>query len=448
MASIIIIGSGLCGTLMALRLAQKGYQVDIYEKRPDMRQANIGGGRSINLALSDRGLKGLEMVGLREKTLELVIPMKGRQIHDQKGNQQFFSYSGRQGEVINSISRKGLNILLMDEAQKTGKIRFFFRHECSDIDFDRGVATVKNLETHEESTISGEVILGTDGAFSAVRQAMMRQSGALRFQYSQSFLDTGYKELTIPATVEGGFRLEKNALHIWPREGFMLIALPNLDGSFTVTLFLPFEGEKSFANLHSPTEIKQFFDTYFASATEHMPDLVEDFYENPTSSLCTIKCFPWQVGGKVALMGDAAHAVVPFYGQGMNASFEDCFVLDACMDQFPGDWNKILSAYESARKVNGDAIGDLAVDNFYEMKAATADPVFALKRRIELDLEQNFPDYFSKYSMVTFREDLPYKIAMDKGREQDAQLMEYAKTVFPGQEWNREEVYQMLKNKV
>ncbi|MBK8081648.1 MAG: FAD-dependent monooxygenase [Saprospiraceae bacterium] len=445
MAPIIIIGSGLCGTLMALRMAQKGYQVDVYEKRPDMRNANIGSGRSINLALSDRGLSGLEMVGLREKALELVIPMKGRLIHDLKGNQQFFSYSGRQGEVINSISRKGLNILLMDEAEKTGKIRFFFRHECSDVDFDQGNAIVKNLDTNRETTISGEVILGTDGAFSAVRQAMMRQSGALRFQYSQSFLDTGYKELTIPASDEGGFRLEKNALHIWPREGFMLIALPNLDKSFTVTLFLPFEGDYSFEKLKSDEEIESFFKTWFPTAYQHMPDLLQDFRDNPASSLCTVKCFPWQVGGKVALMGDAAHAVVPFYGQGMNASFEDCVVLDECMDKYPGDWQKILKNYEAKRKVNGDAIGDLAVDNFYEMKAATADPVFVLKRRIELDLEQNFPDYFSKYSMVTFREDLPYKTAMDQGRLQDSVLMDYARTIYPGQEWNREDVYRLVK---
>lgn len=445
MSKIIIIGSGLCGTLMALRLAQKGFSVDIYEKRPDMRKASISGGRSINLALSDRGLNGLAMVGLKEKALELVIPMKGRMIHGQGGTRQMFSYSGRQGEVINSISRKGLNILLMDEAEKTGKIRFFFRHECLDVDFEKAEATIRDMDSGERKSASGEVILGTDGAFSAVRMAMMRQSGALRFQYSQSFLDTGYKELTIPAGKDGDFRIEPDALHIWPREGFMLIALPNLDRSFTVTLFLPFEGEYSFANLQSDEDILQFFRLHFASAIEHMPDLLEDFRENPASSLCTIKCYPWQIAGKTALMGDAAHAVVPFYGQGMNASFEDCVVLDACMDEFPGDWIKILRAYETSRKINGDAIGDLAVDNFYEMKAATADPVFNFKRRIELDLEQNYTDYYSKYSMVTFREDLPYHEAMVRGRKQDDVLMNFASSVFHTGKWNREEVYNQLK---
>jgi kynurenine 3-monooxygenase len=445
MAHIIIIGSGLCGTLMALRLAQKGFSVDVYEKRSDMRRQSMSAGRSINLALSDRGLRGLEMAGLKEKALELVIPMKGRLIHPMSGDQTFFSYSGREGEVINSISRKGLNILLMDEAEKTGKIRFFFKHECSDINFEQSCATVKNLEDGKECTVSGEVILGTDGAFSAVRQAMMRQSGALRFQYSQSFLDTGYKELTIPASSAGGFRLEKNALHIWPREGFMLIALPNLDKSFTVTLFLPFEGDYSFEKLKSDEDIESFFKKWFPTAHQHMPDLLQDFRDNPASSLCTVKCYPWQVEGKVALMGDAAHAVVPFYGQGMNASFEDCVVLDECMDKYPGDWQKILKNYEEKRKVNGDAIGDLAVDNFYEMKAATVDPVFNLKRKIELDLEQNFPDYFSKYSMVTFREDLPYKTAMEKGRYQDNILMEYARKRYPEQVWDREEVYRLVR---
>jgi kynurenine 3-monooxygenase len=333
----------------------------------------------------------------------------------------------------------------MDEAEKTGKIRFFFRHECQDINFETAEAVIHNLENGELKTVQGEVILGTDGAFSAVRMAMMRQSGAIRFQYSQSYLDTGYKELTIPAGANGDFRLEHDALHIWPREGFMLIALPNLDRSFTVTLFLPFEGEYSFANLQSDEEILSFFRNHFATALEHMPDLLEDFRDNPASSLCTIKCFPWQIGGKAALMGDAAHAVVPFYGQGMNASFEDCVVLDVCMDTYPGDWTKILKAYETSRKINGDAIGDLAVDNFYEMKAATADPVFNLKRRIELDLEQNFPDYYSKYSMVTFREDLPYHEAMVRGRKQDNILMQYASSVFPSDHWNREEVYSLIQ---
>ncbi|MFZ1706167.1 MAG: NAD(P)/FAD-dependent oxidoreductase [Saprospiraceae bacterium] len=446
MSKIIIIGSGLCGTLMALRLAQKGFEVDVYEKRGDMRNVTMDSGRSINLALSNRGLKGLDMVGLKEKALELVIPMKGRMIHNISGETQFFSYSGRENEVINSISRKGLNILLMDEAEKTGRIRFFFKHECVDVDFDQATATVFDVVGGRSFNIEGLVILGTDGAFSAVRQAMLQQSASLRFQYSQSFLDTGYKELTIPASVSGGFRLEQNALHIWPREGFMLIALPNLDGSFTVTLFLPFEGQHSFETLKTGEEAHAFFEQYFKSALDHMPFFKDDFNENPNSSLCTVKCFPWQVNGKIGLMGDAAHAVVPFYGQGMNASFEDCVVLDQCLEQYQGQWDKILPAYEALRKENGDAIGDLAVDNFYEMKAATADPVFNLKRKIELDLEQHFPDYFSKYSMVTFREDLPYKTAMIQGRNQDKILMDVAKDMYPATSWNVEEVYKKVKD--
>lgn len=443
MSRVVIIGAGLCGSLMALRLAQRGFEVEVYEKRPDMRQESVDGGRSINLALSDRGLKGLEMVGLKEKALELVIPMKGRMIHDQEGNQKLYSYSGRPGEVINSISREGLNILLMNEAEETGKVTFNFNTFCRNVDYKEGTASLVDSEntTH---IVKGDIILGTDGAFSAVRQSLLKHSGSLRFQYQQDFLDTGYKELSIPPGKNGDFLLEPHALHIWPRKGFMLIALPNLDRSFTVTLFLPFEGEHSFEALQNEKDVKEFFNTYFSSAVRHMPDLWEEFQHNPSSSLCTIKCFPWQINGKVVLMGDAAHAVVPFYGQGMNASFEDCVVLDQCLDRFPGDWVKISQHFESLRKENADAIGDLAVDNFYEMKAATANPVFNLKRQIELDLEQNFPDYFSKYSMVTFREDLPYKTAMDEGRKQDEILMKFAEKIYPEARWDRDEVRKLI----
>jgi kynurenine 3-monooxygenase len=423
---IIIIGAGLCGSLMALRLAQRGYHVRVYEKRPDMRKVSISAGRSINLALSDRGLRGLEMVGLKEEALKLVIPMMGRMVHPKNGDAQFFSYSGRKGECINSISRGGLNILLMDAAEATCRVKIHFETDCTDVNFETGEVFLQSLKDRNPFQDKAECILGTDGAGSAVRKSMMAMSAALRFNFSQKYLDTGYKELSIPPSENGDFRIASNALHIWPRDGFMMIALPNLDRSFTVTLFMPFEGKHSFSGFRDDQDIHTFFENEFPDAYAHMPDLTEDFHANPTSSLGTIKCWPWQVNGKSALMGDAAHAVVPFYGQGMNASFEDCVVLDQCMDSYGDDWLRVLTQYQKLRKPNADAIADLAEDNFYEMRDATANPVFNLKRKIELELEQRYPDYYSKYSMVTFREDLDYAYAMHRGRWQDQILMDYA----------------------
>ncbi len=441
---IIVVGAGLCGTLLALRLAQRGNRVTVYERRPDMRSANISVGRSINLALSDRGLKGLRLVGLEEKVASLVIPMEGRMIHPLSGDKSFVRYSGRNGEWINSVSRGGLNVLLLNEAEKTGLIDIHFNKECQDIDFDKGKITLKDTLTQSTVIDIGEVIFGTDGANSAVRNAIMAQSPRFRFDFSQKYLDTGYKELEIPPGESGTFKLESNALHIWPRAGFMMIALPNLDGSFTMTLFMPFEGEKGFGKLNQDEEILLFFKAQFPSAFAQMPDLLSDFRSNPSSSLGTVKCFPWQINGKFLLMGDAAHAVVPFYGQGMNASFEDVVVLDGLMEEYGDNWPEILRQYEQIRKVDTDAIADLAEDNFYEMRDGTADPIFLRKRKLELHLEQTNPNYFSKYSMVTFREDLPYSVAMAKGRQQDDVLMKYAAKISDSDEINYKELAELL----
>lgn len=441
---IIVIGAGLCGAMIGLRMAQRGFNVRIYEKRPDMRKVDISAGRSINLALSDRGLKGLEMVGLKDEALKLVIPMKGRMIHPKNGDPQLYSYSGRQGECINSISRGGLNMLLMDAAEATGRVKIEYNTDCTKVNFESGEVTLLNEITGASSTDKGIAILGTDGANSAVRRSMSSISPLLRFNFSQKYLDTGYKELSIPPTATGDFRMEPNALHIWPRTGFMMIALPNLDRSFTVTLFMPFEGENSFEIFADDTRIHDFFKAEFPDAYQHMPDLSADFHANPSSALGTIKCYPWQVNGKSALMGDAAHAVVPFYGQGMNASFEDCVVLDACINEYGDDWTAIFKSYQQLRKPNADAIADLAEDNFYEMRDATADPVFNLKRKIELELEQKYPGYYSKYSMVTFRADLPYETAMIRGRKQDAILMQYASHIQNMEEVNLDEVLRLV----
>ncbi len=427
---VIIVGAGLCGSLLALRMAQRGYTVTVYERRSDMRKKSMSAGRSINLALSNRGLRSLAEAGVEQDVLPLLIPMHGRMLHPLDAPLSLVSYSGRQNEYINSVSRGGLNKILLEKAEATGKVAFHFDVSCTEADIETGIIQLKNLKTGEQFNDSAEVVFGTDGANSSIRNAFLKESARYRFDFSIQYLRTGYKELEIPAGDNGSYRIEKNALHIWPRKGFMLIALPNLDGSFTVTLFLAMDGEgESFANLNTDEEIYAFFEKYFPTALAHMPDIVEDFRQNPTSSLGTVKCYPWQMNGKYLLMGDAAHAVVPFYGQGMNASFEDVRVLNELMDQYGDDWNTTLQQYQEVRKQDGDAIGDLAVENEIEMRAATADPTFLLKRKIELALEQTYPNYYSKYSLVTFNDNVPYSQAMQQGRAQDALLMDYARNV-------------------
>jgi kynurenine 3-monooxygenase len=420
-----IVGAGLSGTLLAIRLAERGYKVSLFEKRPDMRKSALDAGRSINLALSDRGWKALRLVGLEEEIRKQVIPMHGRLVHPIEGKGWLSPYSGREGEHINSVSRPGLNIALLNAAEKHDNLQIHFDHTCTDVDHATGRVTFRGKTN--EAAIHADVIFGTDGAGSAVRKNLFDLGPQLRFSYSQQWLDHGYKELSIPATAHGGWRLEKHALHIWPRQDFMLIALPNLDGSFTVTLFLAFDGKPGFNQLNTDPKIKSFFADVFPSANKHMPDLIADFHDNPTSSLATIKCLPWQLNGRVLLLGDAAHAVVPFYGQGMNCSMEDVVVLDKYIEQHEGDWDAILKGYEKERKKDADAIGDLAVENYYEMRDHVDDPAFKLKRQLEMQLEKKHPEYSSKYNLVTFNEEVPYSVAMHQGRAQDKFLLEFCK---------------------
>lgn len=422
--TILIIGAGLCGSLLALRMAQRGYNIKLVEKRPDLRKIEQDAGRSINLALSDRGLKGLRLAGVEEMAKKLCIPMMGRMIHDTKGNTFLSKYSGRDNEYINSISRPGLNMLLLDEAEKLPNVEIIFNKGCKTVDLEEGTATFHDYETKEEVSYSGDIILGTDGAGSAVRKSMFDHKKFL-FSFSQEWLTHGYKEITIPTAEDGGFRTYKNALHIWPRGEDMLIALPNLDGSFTVTLFLPYaNSDFGFDNLNTPEKVLEYFNKEYPDAVELMPNLVEEFFENPTGPLGTIKCSPWNSYGKSLVLGDAAHAIVPFYGQGMNASFEDVVVFDEILNKYEGDWNAVFNAYEKARKKDTDAIADLAVDNFYEMKEHTASPLFQKKRKLEIALETEFPnEYSSKYSLVTFNEDIPYSEAMKRGRAQDKAIL-------------------------
>lgn len=418
---IIIIGAGLCGSLLALRLAQKGFQVEVYEKRPDMRTAAMSAGRSINLALSDRGIRGLHLVGLEQELLQLAIPMHGRLIHTIGYPPMLAPYSGRSGEYINSISRGDLNIALLNKAETYPNISLHFNCSCTGVELETGTAYFER-HTGEKITARGALVAGTDGAGSALRNSMEQQ--VTGFTLSQQFLEHGYKELNIPPGPGGSFLIEKNALHIWPRGSFMLIALPNLAGDFTVTLFLAHKGaENSFEALRNGPALQNFFNTHFPDIPALVPDLEQQFFLNPTGHLGTVKCFPWQAYGKCILLGDAAHAVVPFYGQGMNCSFEDVVVFDQLLEKHGDNWAAMLPEFEQLRKENADAIADLAVDNFYEMRDATADPVFQRKRKLETLLEQRYPEYFSKYSLVTFREDVSYKQAMIQGRKQDDALM-------------------------
>ncbi|MDT0552377.1 FAD-dependent oxidoreductase [Urechidicola vernalis] len=418
---ILIIGAGLCGSLLALRLAQRGYQIELREERSDLRKTDISAGKSINLAFSDRGIKALKLAGVVDKVFPLCIPMNGRMIHSIEGETFLSSYSGRPGEYINSVSRGELNALLLDEVEKFENVNIVFNSPCTGIELEQNKATFKVDDTIEG--FHANVIFGADGVGSVLRKEFFNQREML-FSYSQDFLAHGYKELTIPALDTGGFRTEKKALHIWPRGKYMLIALPNLDGSFTVTLFLEHSGAKySFEELNSKEKVVSFFREQFADALELMPNLVDDYFENPVGNLGTIKCRPWVYKGKSLLIGDAAHAVVPFYGQGMNASFEDVYVLDGYIEKYEGDWDKVFTAYENERKKDADAIGDLAVENFYEMRDHVANPDFKKKRQIEMELETSF-DYYSKYSLVTFREDISYSEAKKKGNYQDKVLLE------------------------
>jgi len=420
---ILIVGAGLCGSLLALRMAQRGYQVEVYESRSDLRNSVISAGRSINLSLSDRGLKALRMAGLEKKARALCIPMKGRLMHDAASNTFESNYSGRQGECINSISRGNLNGLLLTEAEKYPNVNIHFNTKCLEIDIESKIARFQSSDSKEQFTVQADVIFGTDGAGSSLRKSYEKQFPA--FKVSQEFLTHGYKELEIPADKNGGHLISKEHLHIWPRGDYMLIALPNMDGSFTVTLFLSYsEGSYNFDNLITKEKIIEFFEKDFPDTLALIPDVLKEFENNPTGKLGTVKCYPWAYKGNTLLLGDSSHAIVPFYGQGMNASFEDVFVFDSVLNQFEGDWATVFLEFQKQRKIDADAIADLAIDNYYEMRDHVANPLFKEKRIVEMGLEKFFPtEYFSKYSLVTFNEHIGYHEAMTKGRAQDKVLL-------------------------
>lgn len=414
--SVTILGAGLVGSLLAVILSKKGYKVTVYERRPDMRKATMAAGRSINLAVSVRGWHALEIAGIKEAIEPIAIPMFGRSLHMPDGTAAYQQY-GKNNEAIYSVSRGELNKKLMTVAEECGA-EIHFDHRCAQVN----VQTNELVFQHEgrELKVKADLLFGADGAFSALRSGYVT---ADRVDASQFYLAHGYKELTIPAADNGGFRIEKEALHIWPRHNYMLIALPNTDGSFTCTLFFPFEGkEASFAALKGDAEVRAFFEKNFPDAVSLMPTLLEDFRNNPTSSLITTRIFPWHMADRSALIGDAAHAIVPFYGQGMNAGFEDCTVLLALMEEYGEDWSRILAEYERKRKCNGDAVGELAIMNFVEMRDKVADPVFLERKRLEKELGKMFPEQFiSIYEMVSFSH-TPYDTVMKCIKAQDALL--------------------------
>ncbi len=415
MQKAIVVGAGLVGSLWAVFLARRGYQVDVYERRPDIRSKGYIGGRSINLAMSERGWAAVEQAGIREAIAKVAIPMPGRMMHAVSGETTYQPY-GKEGQAIYSVSRGGLNLELLRIAGEFPNVNFHFEHRCTDVDLHAEKMSFEKLDTGEHITVDAPLIFATDGAFSAVRYALQRTD---RFDYRQVYLEHGYKELTIPAAANGTHQMPPNALHIWPRGNFMLIALANADGSFTCTLFLPFEGDVAFEKIKTQADVTAFFQQYFPDALALMPTLGEDFFANPTSSLITLRCNPWQWQGRILLLGDSAHAIVPFYGQGMNAGFEDCTILDAMYDEYQGDWSKMIPDFAVRRKPDGDAIAELALRNFIEMRDLVGDPKFLLRKKIAAALHEKHPAFLPSYSLVTFS-NTPYSAAMAEDDKQNA----------------------------
>jgi kynurenine 3-monooxygenase len=413
--SISIVGAGLGGALMAVFLGRAGHRVKVYDRRADPRKGGLGRGRSINLAISTRGLAALERVGLDKKLLEVAVPMRGRMVHAVDSGLTFQPYGHEAHHVIHSVSRGGLNRLLVEAAEAMPNVEVRFGQRCVGVELENAKGVFSDIETGTRESVAADLLIGADGAFSEVRLALQQTD---RFEYAQSYLEHGYKELTIPAADGGGFRMERNALHIWPRGGFMMIALPNVDGSYTCTCFWPFTGDNSFSALATGEEVRAYFSKTFPDAVPLMPSLEEDFLLNAVGSLVTVRCAPWRFKDRVALLGDAAHAVVPFYGQGANAAFEDCIVLDECLREFSGEVAAALDTYERRRKRHADALADLAIGNFLEMRDKTASKTFLFGKKVEKVLAKLLPGRFVPlYYMVSFSR-TPYADAVSRARTQ------------------------------
>ena len=427
--TITLVGAGLVGSLLAVLLAKKGFNVEIFERRPDMRRHDISAGRSINLALANRGIYPLEQAGLMEKVRPILTTMKGRMVHDLAGTENFQSYGQKDEEVIYSVSRGDLNIICLDAAEETGLVTIHFEKKCELVNFDKKELTIKDEKSGKVFQHPFERVIGTDGSASAVREAIHHVSSK---QLDILQLGHSYKELRIPPAENGEFQIDQHSLHIWPRGGFMLIALPNEDGSFTVTLFMPTEGNMSFQQMDSANKVEAFFAEQFADTLPLLPDLSKDFFDNPTGQLATVKCSPWHFDGHALLLGDAAHAVVPFHGQGMNCGFEDALALAETIGntkQDDIDWKQVFTEVDQLRKENGDAIADMAIENYITMRDSVRDEKFLLRSALAFELESRFPERFCpRYSMVMFHR-LPYAEAKARGVIQESILQELTKNV-------------------
>lgn len=469
---IAIIGAGLVGSLLSIFLAKRGFNVAVFERRPDMRKQRVSAGRSINLAVSTRGLQALRQAGLEEEILKQAVPMRGRMIHSPKGELTFQQYGKDDSEYINSISRASLNKTLMTQAEETKLVKLHFNQRCMGMDFEKGIVSLHDESKNKSTKLVSNIVIGTDGSASALRHDMMKLPG---YQCDESTLDYGYKELVILPGKKGAFRMEKNALHIWPRGTYMLIALPNFDGSFTCTLFLPFKGPVSFEALKTPTDVLSFFNEQFSDAVPLIENLTETFFSNPTGQMVTIKCSPWNVEEKALLLGDAAHAIVPFFGQGANAGFEDLTILDDCIRRYieaggalylekresdkgaqaarrtpegSTAWSSIFNEFVAMRKIDTDAIADMAVENFIEMRDKVANPRFQLEKAVEKILQKEFPDsYVSRYQLVTFS-NVPYSFAMQAGVINDEVLQELCNDIENPEQLDLKKAKALISSKI
>jgi kynurenine 3-monooxygenase len=430
---ITIAGSGLVGALQAIYMKQQGFDVHLYERRPDMRKNLMSAGRSINLALSDRGFRGLAGVGIDDAIREISIPMYRRVMHDVHGNLTFQPY-GKEGQAIYSVSRSSLNCKLMDLAEQSG-VDIHFNNQLVKVDLNTATAEFK--QDGNLIKVESDFLVGADGAFSEVRNELIKKPWS---NYSQYYIDYAYKEFSIPANEDGSHQLEKNALHIWPRKDFMLIALPNPDGTFTLTLFFSKSGALSFDSLDTIEKAEQFFKDYFSDVLSLMPHFKEEYTNNPAAAMVIVKCFPWTFQDKVMLIGDAAHAIVPFYGQGMNCCFEDCFVFDELLHNHEGNWSDLMRKYENSRKPNADAIAELALRNFIEMRDKVSDPAFLLQKKIEARFTELHPEKWTPlYSMVTFSH-TPYSEALRIGDRQEAIMQHVMHSSDIEDKWDSKEV--------
>ncbi len=443
MKTAIVIGGGLVGSLLSANLSRHGYTVKLFERRPDIRGVELKAGKSINLALSTRGWRALDLIGLSDQVRKIAIPMYGREIHDQEGQVSNQPY-GKEGQAIYSVSRGELNNCLLDKAEQAYKVQTFFDWKCEHVNFDNTEANFEHTETGEKLVQKADLIFGTDGAFSQVRADMQRTR---RFNYEQEFIAHGYRELLMPANEDGSHKLKKNALHIWPRGGYMLIALPNLDGSYTCTLFMPYDGKYSFKALEDDATVDKFFKDVFPDFYQLMPNLVQNYREHPLSDLVIIRCFPWQKNNTL-LLGDASHAIVPFYGQGMNSGFEDVSVLDQLMQNYDHDWNRILPEFQTLRKPDADAIAELAMRNYVEMRDQVADPKFILRKKIESKIYSKHPEqWMPLYSQVTFSHKR-YSEALATGLIQDEIMADVMRHSEIEQDWDSDRVESDILSKL